>query len=222
MSQEFTIPVSEGQTVTAIKVSPEGDARDWFFIYAPGAGSNVHDPFGRYAAGRLADVGVASIRFQFVYTEAGKKRPDRNPVLEDTWRAVIDAVQPNKARLVVGGRSMGGRIASQIIARGPIADAVTLFAYPLYPPADPTRRRDAHLPDIAVPALFCSGTRDAFGAPDDLRAACDLVPDARLHLLDGADHGFSVPKASGRTRNDVWEEAMDVTVKWLEELDSAR
>lgn len=218
MPEEQKIRVSDEQTVTAIRTAPVGESRGWLFVYAPGAGSNVHDPFGRYAAGRLADVGIASVRFQFPYTEAKRRRPDRNPVLESTWRAVIDAVRADDTRLVVGGRSMGGRIASQVVAQDAVADAVALFAYPLYPPADHSRRRDQHLPDIAVPTLFCSGTRDAFGAPEDLRVASDKVPAARLHLIESADHGFSVPKATGRTRQGVWEEAMTAMIGWLEQL----
>ena len=94
-------------------------------------------------------------------------------------------------------------------------DALALFAYPLHPPGRPEQLRTAHLPGIACPALFCSGTRDAFATPDELAAVAALVPDARVHLLDGADHGFAVLKSSGRSREDVWAEAGEVLVTWL-------
>ena len=123
-----------------------------------------------------------------------------------------------EGRLVVGGRSMGGRIGSQVVAQGGPADAVVLFAYPLRPPSNPERVRDGHLPDIAVPTLFCSGTRDAFGTPEELEPAAAKVPGGRLHLLEGADHGFGVAKSAGRTRVEVWDEAAGVFIGWLRSL----
>jgi hypothetical protein len=113
---------------------------------------------------------------------------------------------------------MGGRIASQVVAQGAAVDGLALFAYPLHPPGKPERMRDTHLPKIAVPTLFCSGTRDAFASPDELRAAVAQVPRAAVHLLDHADHGFAVPKASGRTREDIWSEAAEVMVRWMDEV----
>jgi hypothetical protein len=113
---------------------------------------------------------------------------------------------------------MGGRIASHVAAQGVAVDALALFAYPLHPPGKPEQRRDAHLPAIAAPAFFCSGTRDAFAAPDELRAAVASMAGATLHLLDGADHGFAVPKSSGRTRQDIYEEAVASLLNWLHTL----
>ena len=110
---------------------------------------------------------------------------------------------------------MGGRIASQVVAADGTADALALFAYPLHPPGRPDQMRDRHLPALALPVLFCSGRRDAFGSPEELAAAAAAVPDATLHLLADADHGFAVPKASGRSREDVWEEAVSAFLAWL-------
>jgi hypothetical protein len=208
------VDIREGVSVTVIRHEPEGDA-GWTFIYAPGAGSNVHDPFGTYACRELASRGVACVRMQFVYQEAGKKSPDRPDLLEATWGAVIEALRPATGRLVVGGRSMGGRIASQVVAQGVAVDALALFAYPLHPPGKPERMRDAHLPAIAVPVLFCSGTSDAFASPDELRAAAMKAADGTVHLMDAGDHGFNAPKASGRSRGDVWAEAVEAMYGWL-------
>ena len=216
--QELRVSVTSEISVTAISTPPRAASRGWLFAYAPGAGSNVHDSFGRYACTRLADRGIGSVRFQFPYTEARRRRPDRNDVLEDTWRAAIEAVRTKGARLVVGGRSMGGRIASQVVAQGGAVDALALFAYPLHPPGDLSRRRDGHLPEIAVPTLFCSGTRDTFAGPDELHAAAAKVRHAHVHLIDGADHGFGVLKSGGRTREDVYEEATSALVDWLRRL----
>ena len=111
---------------------------------------------------------------------------------------------------------MGGRIASQVVAQGVEVAALALFAYPLIPRANRSRTRDGHLPDIPVPTLFCSGTRDTFATPDELKAAASLVPQSSVHLLDGADHGFKVLKRSRRAQDEVWDEARDCLVRWLE------
>jgi len=118
-------------------------------------------------------------------------------------------------KLIIGGRSMGGRIASHVAAQGAAVDAVALFAYPLHPPGNP-KARDSHLPQIASPALFCSGTRDTFATPEELAAAAATVPRATVHPLEGADHGFAVLKSSGRTKEDVWSEATAFLLSWLE------
>ena len=147
--------------------------------------------------------------------EAGKRRPDPSRVLEETWQQVIHSVRPSATKLIIGGRSMGGRIASQVVAQGAQVEGLALFAYPLRPPSNPLKWRDEHLPDIHVPTLFCSGTRDAFGTPEELKAAASKAPDATVRLLECADHGFAVLKSSGRTREDVWTEAIDGLLAWL-------
>ena len=214
----FSILAHEEKTVTAVRTDPEGPLSGWVFLYAPGAGSNVHDPFGTFACRELATKGVSSIRFQFPYMEAGKRSPDRPAVVEATWRAVIEEVRDDAPRLCVGGRSYGGRIASHVVAEGKLVEALALFAYPLHPPGNPARARDQHLPAILVPTLFCSGTRDSFASPEELRAVAKKVGTAKVHLLEDADHGFAVPKASGRTREDVWREAVTVLMQWLDEV----
>lgn len=192
-------------------------------IYAPGAGSNINDPFGAFLSDRLSEEGISTVRFQFPYMEAGTRRPDSPALLEETWREIVGFFRPPASRLVIGGRSMGGRIASRIVATGAQVDGLALFAYPLHPPnnrarSNPSQPRNEHFPDISVPTLFCSGTRDRFGTPEELRAAAANVPEATVSLLDGADHGFAVLKSSGRTREDVWSEASENMVSWLDNL----
>lgn len=215
IEEKLAVPLSDEQTITAIQTLPDTSPIGWLFVYAPGAGSNVHDPFGTYACRRMADRGITSVRFQFPYMEARKRRPDPAPLLEATWRSVVERFRSPGARVAVGGRSMGGRIASQVIAKGMAADALFLFAYPLHPPAQPSRSRDGHLSAVPVPTLFCSGTRDAFATPDELRLAASKVPQAKVHFLEGADHGFATLKSSNRTRQEVWSEAVAVFVDWL-------
>ena len=203
--------------VTVIDTQPVGCPTGWRFIYAPGAGSNVNDPFGTYACQTLASRGVAASRFQFLYQEANSRRPDRPLVLQDTWRAVLDATLEPGVKTVIGGRSMGGRVASLIVSAGADVEGLAAFAYPLHQPGHPEKARTEHLPAIAVPTLFCSGTRDTFGAPEELSAAAALVPKATVHVLDGADHGFAVLKRSGRTKEEVYVEAVEALFAWVAE-----
>ena len=108
-----------------------------------------------------------------------------------------------------------GAIASRIVAAGTPVYGLALFAYPLRPPSNPAQPRNGHFPDIWVPTLFWSGTRDSFWTPEELRAALTNVPNATVELLEGADHGFDVLKSSGRTRQDVWSVASGIMLSWL-------
>ena len=109
-------------------------------------------------------------------------------------------------------------MASRVVAHGASVTALALFAYPLHPPGKPERVRDEHLPSIMVPTLFCSGTRDAFASPSELKQVASKVETSSVHLLDGADHGFAVLKSSGRSREDVWEEAASAFLEFLEDV----
>lgn len=215
--ETLRIQLPDDRSVTAVLSRAQGDDTGWTFIYAPGAGSNIDDPFGDYAASRLAERGISTARFQFPYMEEKRRAPDRTPVLEATWQAAIETFHRPDGRLVAGGRSMGGRIASQVAAQGAPMDALALFAYPLHSPGR-NERRDKHFPAVSQPALFCSGTRDSFATPDELAEAVSKIKEARLHILDGADHGFSVRKSSGKTRQDVWDETIETFVDWLQEI----
>jgi predicted alpha/beta-hydrolase family hydrolase len=214
--------------VIVIQTAPEGPQAKWQFIYAPGAGSNVNDPFGTYACQALAAHGIPAARFQFPYQEAHSRRPDRPVVLQDTWRAVLDAVRHPDTNVVIGGRSMGGRVATLIVAAksagatglaaipADIAGLVA-FAYPLHQPGHPEKARVAHLADIQVPTLFLSGTRDAFGTPEEMANAAAQIEGAKLHFLEGADHGFAVLKRSGRTKEEIYQEAVAELLTFVQE-----
>ena len=125
--------------VTVVENDPQGSNASWQLIYAPGAGSSIRDPFGTFACDRLAELGVPAARFQFPYQEAGSKRPDRAPVLEATWLAVIDAVRRDGLKLVISGRSMGGRFGTIVASKGAKVDGVVAFAYPLHAPGRPEK-----------------------------------------------------------------------------------
>jgi predicted alpha/beta-hydrolase family hydrolase len=218
MESKLRIKVDEDRIVSALWTDATPAGTGWAFVYAPGASSGLEDGFGTYAAAALAERGIATLRFQFPYREAKRSAPDRPPVLETTWRAALDTARERSQSVVAGGRSMGGRIASQVASQGAAVDALALFAYPLHPPKRPEQRRDEHLSAIDVPTLFCSGNRDDYASVNELKELVAGLPKARLHILGGADHGFNVLKSTGRTREAVWREAVEALLAQFEAL----
>jgi predicted alpha/beta-hydrolase family hydrolase len=171
----------------------------------------MQSPALTVVADALADVKVPSLRFNFPYRSAGRRAPDRPAVLEAATRdAAAELARRSKLpfdRLVLGGRSMGGRICSLVVAdpADPLpALALALLGYPLHPPGKVDQPRVEHFPRITVPTLFISGTRDAFGAPSELRAhAQDVKGAVTWHWVDTGDHSFKPLKASGLTVGDA-------------------
>ena len=162
--------------------------------------------------------GMDVVRFNFLYKQRGSGRPDPMPKLQECISAVVDRVRSEMGvrRLIIGGRSMGGRAASMLAADGFACDGLLLLAYPLHPEGKPEQLRDAHLPRITVPTLCLSGTRDGLCRRDLMEAVLPRVgPRFRMHWLEGADHSWHVLKSSGRTDADVLEEAGRVTEEWL-------
>lgn len=211
-SQQLTLP--DGRAVSALWAEGRGN-HSRVVVYAPGAGSTLADPFGAFLASELPEAGIGCLRFQFPYMEGHRRLPDPPKVLEATWWVAVAAARQRGPLVVATGRSMGGRIASQIAAQGADVDALVCFAYPLHPPGRPDQRRDGHLAQIGAPILFCSGTRDSFASPEELQGLVSGLRLATLHLLEAADHGFSVRKSSGRTREAVWHEASGTLIEWL-------
>jgi predicted alpha/beta-hydrolase family hydrolase len=140
-------------------------------VLAPGAGAGQDHAWMVGFARALVERGIDVVTFDFLYRAAGRGAPDRNDKLEGCWRAALDLARAAvpKARLSVGGKSMGGRIASQICAAGAEAGKLVLLGYPLHPPGQPDKLRVAHLPQLRLPTLILQGERDPFGAPDELR-----------------------------------------------------
>lgn len=188
-------------------------------VLGHGAGGNRRNPMLLALAETLAGSGRAALLYNFRYSEAGSRRPDPPAVLEATTRAAAAlALEASGARLIVhGGRSMGGRIASQVVAAGERANGLAFLGYPLHPPKQPDRRREAHFARVAVPMLFLQGTRDAFARPDLLDALMErLGHRAELHWVQEADHSFGVLKRSGRTPEDVLAEIQTALLGWLD------
>jgi predicted alpha/beta-hydrolase family hydrolase len=191
------------------------------FVCAHGAGGNMNDRGIRAAGEALRSAGLGVVRFNFPYSERGKGGPDRMPTLTATVAAVVAHVraglQPDQ--LIIGGRSMGGRAASMLAAEGFAADGLLLLAYPLHPPGQLDKLRDAHLPSITMPVLCFNGTRDTFCNERLMaRALKSVKAKWTMHWLDGADHGFHVLKSSGRTDADVLGEVATATTAWLQTL----
>ena len=195
-------------------------------LLAHGAGSDMHGAALLAVADALATAGIPSLRFNYPYRSAGKKAPDRPKVLAAATReAAAELARRAKLppeRLVLGGRSMGGRYCSLVVgdADDPLPALGLLFlAYPLHAAGKPDQPRTEHFPRLHVPVLFASGTRDSLGSrPALTRAARKVAGPVEFHWIDTADHGYRPLKASGRTTDDVLAEVAEVSARWVGEL----
>jgi predicted alpha/beta-hydrolase family hydrolase len=156
-------------------------------------------------------------RFNFPYRDKGAARPDPMPVLKESMAGEAARAR-NGAKLILGGRSMGGRAASMLAAEGFACDGLLLFACPLHPAGKPDRLRDAHLAEIRVPVLCFNGTRDALCTRELMAAAVGKLPNWTMHWLEGADHSFRVLRSSGRTDAQVYAELGEAVTRWLERI----
>ncbi len=186
---------------------------------AHGAGAAMDTPFMTFFAAGLAGRGFRVARFEFPYMAAlrktGKRRPpDRQEVLEGTWRRVVEMLGPKG--LVIGGKSMGGRIAS-LIADDAGVEGLICLGYPFHPVGQPERLRVAHLEKIKTPALIVQGERDPFGGRQEV-AAYSLSPAIQLCWIEDGDHGFKPRKSSGRSEQQNWEAALDEISSFLNDI----
>ena len=239
--EQLAITINERDSVTALVYAAAKKLRVGVtLILGHGAGAGQLHPFMRLFASGLAERGIDVMTFNFVYMEQRRRVPDPKAKLEACYQAVIEAASKHKKlkgnRLAIGGKSMGGRIASQVAAlecaessalskaatsrRTPNTIAALVFlGYPLHPPGRPDKLRDAHLPDIKAPMLFVQGSRDTFGTPDELRAVFKqhhLSP--TLHVVEGGDHSLKVPKSLGVPQDQVYAGAINEIAGWLQKL----
>jgi predicted alpha/beta-hydrolase family hydrolase len=173
------------------------------------------------AAEAIAASGRRAVLYNFRYVDRGRRSPDPAKQLEETAAGVAAwaADQPGAEHVVLGGRSMGGRIASQVVAAGTRAAGLLFFAYPLHPPGRTDKLRDGHLARVAAPMLFLQGTRDAFARPDLLETTVKgLGPRATLRWIEAGDHSFKVTRRSGRSPAEVEAELFGATLDWLEAI----
>jgi predicted alpha/beta-hydrolase family hydrolase len=245
--EQLPISLDDGSSVTGLLYRPLRAARSGVtLILGHGAGAGQLHPFMQLFASGLAERGIDTLTFNFQYMEQGRRVPDPKAKLENCYRAVMEAARKHKKlkgnRLVIGGKSMGGRIASQVAALDcggltPLSDSanssrksksqvapspddiagLVFLGYPLHPPGKPDQLRDAHLPQIKAPMLFVQGSRDAFGSPDELRATIKKhhLP-ATLHIVEGGDHSLKVPKALGIPQDEVYASALNAIAAWIQ------
>jgi predicted alpha/beta-hydrolase family hydrolase len=189
-------------------------------LLAHGAGAGEDHPWMKRVAQGLSERGVRVRTFNFPYLEEGRRLPNPAGVLEaamrSAWEDMVAATPAARVR-VAGGKSMGGRIASQVSARQgftPPPAGLVFFGYPLHPPGKPTERRDRHLPSLAQPALFIHGTRDPFGSLDEMRDLTSRLPGAMLDIVDGGDHSLVAPKRVDPSEGSLTQ-ALDRCAAWI-------
>jgi len=222
--RKLTIPVTTGESVSAILTLPPNKNRmsGTGVIVAHGAGNDMENALLAAFTDGLANSGYPALRFNFPYKEKGLKTPDSQEKLEDTWTSVCRYFQEGSdfdiTRIIAAGKSMGGRIASQLAARIILpVEGLIFLGYPLHPAGDQSKIRDAHLYNIEVPMLFFAGTKDRL---------CDLVllqtvlaklsAPWTLDIIEGGDHSFHVPKAIGITESDIYSRIVKRAALWLE------
>lgn len=179
----------------------------------------MHTAFISYFHTELAKRGFLTVKFNFPYMEARRKVPDRRQVLEESYRKIVETIRSSKYKpssLLIGGKSMGGRIASQIAANGTDVDGLFFLGYPLHPPGRTDQLRDEHLYRIRKPMLFLSGTRDPFARKDLLeKVVAKIGPNAEIQWIHDGDHSFKTPGEKGGF-GKANEEALKVLVGWVE------
>ncbi|MDJ0783314.1 MAG: alpha/beta hydrolase [Desulfosarcinaceae bacterium] len=225
LTESVHIPIDGDLRFSASLTRPDdwqpghGDA----VILAHGAANTKENPLLVAVGDALANAGMLTLRFNFPYADRGKSSPDSQKRLEATWLAAIDWVKRDAGcqpvRLVAAGKSMGGRVASQLAAEQRLdVDRLIFLGYPLHAPGRKDKLRDAHLPAIEMPMLFLTGSRDAFCDLAYLRpvlAALDPIPE--LVIIEGGNHSFDLPKAQADAQARCYAEIADHCLRWLDE-----
>jgi predicted alpha/beta-hydrolase family hydrolase len=219
-----TIPLAEGGAVSGVLAVPEGfrPGEGTGVILAHGAGNDMDHPLITSVANGLAEAGHVTLRFNFLYRERGLERPDSLEVLYRAWEGAYRFLHEHPRCpprvLVAAGKSLGGRVAAQMVAASLLpVDRLVFLGYPLHPPGKPERLRDAHLYGIAVPMLFFAGTRDSLCDLALLKAVLERVRAAWvLEVVEGGDHSFHVPSASGLSDEGIHRRILERVLGWLE------
>jgi predicted alpha/beta-hydrolase family hydrolase len=224
VSSSFAFDVGAASTSARLY---RGEGAKVTLVLAPGAGAPQAHPWMVKMAQALAALALDVVTFDFLYAAARRRAPDKNDVLEATWRAAVDAVRARtdvaQGRLFIGGKSMGGRIATQVAAHPDVDVAgVVLLGYPLHPPGKPQQLRTAHLPKVRAPMLFVQGSRDAFGTPAELAPHIEPLreaqPATRLFVVEGGDHSLARPKSSGESLDSTLQRVAGEVARWVSAL----
>ena len=215
------VTTSKGHQVSAVLMRPPRSR--WLLLLGHGAGAGMEHPFMRTLSIKLAQVGVATFRYQFPFMERGTKIPDSQEDLISTVMAALEmagSVAPDLP-LLVGGKSMGGRMTSLAISRGGLArvQGLVFVGFPLHAAGRPSTTRGDHLKQIPLPLLFLQGSRDRLGSLELIRSLCRNLGDrVRLHVVEDADHSFHMTKRSGRNDEGILGELACVVADWAEHL----
>ena len=210
------MPLEGGHQTTAIRYAPvPSTATAIRLVFAHGAGAGQQHPFMTNVARRLAGSGFDVWTFNFLYMEQKRRAPDKAPALEDCFRRVIAFAQQTSGvpgALFVGGKSMGGRIATHLASQGDRLDGVFALGYPLHPPGKPEQPRSGHLPAITVPVLIVQGERDAFGTPSELTPViAAMKARVTLEIVPGGDHSLGV---RGRPLEESYDALANLIAQW--------
>jgi len=218
MSEALRIAVGDA-TVSALLDRPP-DAR-WLYVCAHGAGAGMRHAFLERLAQALGGHGIATLRYNFLYMEAGKGRVDAPALAHAAVRAAVAAAGTQDLPLLAGGKSFGGRMTSQAQAAEPLPGVrgLAFCGFPLHPPGKPGTERADHLASTRVPLLFLQGSRDEFAQLELLQPVVEhLGARATLHLIEGGDHSFKVKKSSGKTEQDVLADVATTMRAWADAL----
>lgn len=216
--EELRVSIADAGEVSGLLL--DSPAATSLLVLGHGAGAGMRHRFMEEVAVALAARRVATLRYQFPYMEEGRRAPDRAPRLVAAVRAAVRAAA-TRARgrpVFAGGKSMGGRMTSTAAAEASLVGVrgLVFFGFPLHPAGKPSVGRGDHLAGVGLPMLFLQGTRDRLAELDLLGPVLGaLEPAPTLHVIDEADHGFHVPKRSGRTDADVIDELADVAAGWM-------
>jgi len=219
-SLEVMIPVEEAGAVSGVLTVPGKTVKNGL-ILAHGAGNDMHQPMIVFLAEKLAQAGYLTLRFNFLYKQEGKTAPDRPEKLYQAWKAAHHFLREHPrcppAPIIAAGKSMGGRIVSQMVAEGQLeAGRLIFLGYPLHPPGRKERLRDRHLSAIRIPMHFFAGTRDPLCDLELLRKVLShLDAPWQLEVIEGADHSFKVPKTAGISPDEIYQR---ITEKILQQL----
>ncbi len=210
-------PIKSTVNISALLLKPSNASS--LLLFAHGAGADMKHRFMESMAQELASLGIATLRYQFPYTERGSGRPDPKPILLATVRAAVAFANDVNGGLplLAGGKSMGGRMTSLAASEEALAGVhgIVFFGFPLHPAGEPSTERAEHLAKVNVPMLFLQGTRDALADLALLKPICKrLGKRATLHVVDDADHSFHVPKRSGKTDEQVLAELAQKVAEW--------
>jgi predicted alpha/beta-hydrolase family hydrolase len=220
--ERVRIPVGPAETISGVLAIPEESSEGRpSVIVAHGAGNDMENPLIVAFADGLWQAGYPTLRFNFPYKEKGRKAPDRPDVLEETWISAFkffkSKTEPESGEIVGAGKSMGGRIASQLVAEGRLPVNRLLFlGYPLHPPGKKDKLRDAHLYRIQIPMLFFAGTRDPLCDLQKLDTVLKKLERIwSLDVIEGGDHSFKTPKSSGLTPEAIYEHIVQKSIDWM-------